>query len=561
MFRIVSCFIILQILTSFQLQSLQIDRHVIIVGGGVIGLLEAYQSWMAAVENEETVKITVLEKNRKLSATTACNIVPSLTPDEILSVVPRGEDLIDFLGLKFNEGSGIRVDDVEGIDESSETVRHFIESVVEYGRNEGAHKERTQVLLELGKVSMELWQDFYDSADDTLKKLLTDANYNPCLEILKNDNRLHQGYRIDLLFHDSCAGSKALQMMESYQKLGYASCRLLTPGEVVDIDPQLRSFVREYACFDGEGESRWSENSAALWRPGGCLNTGEFIPKFVRYLTELMTVDQNEGSETCLFEIKFDHEVIGASFDHSSSITQLRVRNRAGNEYSFPDKEPDIPCDYILAPGEGVGTLKTLGFQEPDYAVFAGPSLLLWVDLPKDKIKHYQQLDQCMEVHQEGVVLAWQAKFRPSKVFIGVGGTKAFYGDKKPQINEEFAKDRNLLQLNAVNQVYWDLLSIALGKDTYHQALTQDDLDSLLIRGAAKTWVGSRGVAYDGFPTLGALYRGEERVNNARVTTHLGSGGVSFALGCIAISRASLNDVKTIDPLVEKVLDFSDSRR
>ncbi len=31
-----------------------------------------------------------------------------------------------------------------------------------------------------------------------------------------------------------------------------------------------------------------------------------------------------------------------------------------------------------------------------------------------------------MEVHQEGVILAWQARIKNNKVFIGVAGTKAF---------------------------------------------------------------------------------------------------------------------------------------
>lgn len=55
-----------------------------------------------------------------------------------------------------------------------------------------------------------------------------------------------------------------------------------------------------------------------------------------------------------------------------------------------------------------------------------------------------------MEVHQEGVVLAWQARYIDEKIFIGVAGTKAFYGDQRPTKDQAFAKDRNLLQLNMI---------------------------------------------------------------------------------------------------------------
>ena len=58
-----------------------------------------------------------------------------------------------------------------------------------------------------------------------------------------------------------------------------------------------------------------------------------------------------------------------------------------------------------------------------------------------------------MEVHGEGIVLAWQARFKDNHLFIGVAGTKAFYGDKQPNKNEDFATNRNLIQLNMMNQV------------------------------------------------------------------------------------------------------------
>ena len=42
-----------------------------------------------------------------------------------------------------------------------------------------------------------------------------------------------------------------------------------------------------------------------------------------------------------------------------------------------------------FAPGESVGTLKGLGLAEPEYARFAGASLMLRIDIPADKLEAY----------------------------------------------------------------------------------------------------------------------------------------------------------------------------
>lgn len=555
-------------LTNFQgvyaQNTSHIDKSITVVGGGIIGLLEAYHSYLDAKTKGETVQITVLEKNAKLSETTTCNIVPSLTPDEIMSVVPRGSDLVTFLKQKFSEGNGIRVDDVEGIDSTSEVVKRFIHSVEKYGKDDEAHQARSEALLDLGKYSMNLWQNFYLNADNELKEILKASNYKPCLEVASDKQELHQGYRIDLIFNDKEAKNKAQSMQMSYNNLGYQSSRILSPSEVILIDPQLEDFVYENTFQDLQGTLHWSEDAVALWRPGGCINTGLFLPKFIAYLEKTLTTRSDNGEEQPLFEIIYDSKVVGVEFDCSRSISQVQVKNSNGDISFFPTIDKEVPREFIFAPGEAVGTLENLGFNEPNYAIFAGPSLRLSIDISKDKIARYKNLDHCMEVHQEGVVLAWQAKCSNSKVFIGVAGTKAFYGDKKPKLSEEFARNRHLLQLNIINKVYWDLISTALDRDSSGEILDQDDLDYLIDKGIAKVWVGSRAVAYDGFPTLGALYKDAKRVHNARVTTHLGSGGASFAFGAIALSRASDNYEKidqSIASLALKVIDFSDSRR
>ena len=49
-------------------------------------------------------------------------------------------------------------------------------------------------------------------------------------------------------------------------------------------------------------------------------------------------------------------------------------------------------------------------------------------------------------------VLAWQARIRDGKIFLGGAGTKAFYGDQYPTIDQAFATNRNLLQLQMFNE-------------------------------------------------------------------------------------------------------------
>ena len=89
--------------------------------------------------------------------------------------------------------------------------------------------------------------------------------------------------------------------------------------------------------------------------------------------------------------------------------------------------------------------------------------------------------------------------------------------------------------------------------------LTQEDLQQLETKGIAKRNVGSRAVAYDGFPTLGSLYHNNCKIVNARCTTHLGSGGVSFGPGAVFMSRSS--EKSSQDAFTEKVLKYADSRR
>lgn len=79
------------------------NDKVTIVGGGIVGALEAYFAYKEVKQQDKQIRVTVYDKNEYLSKTTTLNIVPSITSDEILSVVPRGAALVEKLWLLFSE--------------------------------------------------------------------------------------------------------------------------------------------------------------------------------------------------------------------------------------------------------------------------------------------------------------------------------------------------------------------------------------------------------------------------------------------------------------------------
>jgi hypothetical protein len=537
-----------------------VNSKISIVGGGIVGALESYYAYQEAQKSGTKVCITVYEKgdsfdssNSQSSTNTSYNIVPSLTIDEILSVVPRGSELVKKLAIPFNQPGGIRVDDVEGVS-TSESAINFKEAVATYGSDKN-HDDRTLSLLMLGKKSMDLWQQMYDEGDAELRKILELANFNPCREPRAEANRaLHDGYRVDLIYNVVNAHERALSMQLDYEKLGYKNCAILSPDEVIAIDPFLAEFCYQHSHLDDTMHRVWEHDSVALWRPGGCIDMRVFLPKFYAYVKKIMGqyVDADDQIQDC-FQLQFGSEVIGVEFDPNSDDLRVIGLNFSNGTSQFEDSY------YVFCPGESVGTLHRLGFNEPPYAGFAGASLMMSIPLKEDQIEQYKSFSNFMEVHSEGIVLPWQGRLKENHLFLGTAGTKAFYGDKQPNKDEEFGKDRNLLQLNTLNDVLPEIISLAFGYNTKGKRLSADELVSLEDKGMARRWVGRRAVAYDGFPTIGSLYLKSRKVSNARCTTHLGSGGVSFGPAAVFISRSSEQD--NHDVFVQKILTYADSRR
>ena len=268
------------------------------------------------------------------------------------------------------------------------------------------------------------------------------------------------------------------------------------------------------------------------------------------------------------FQLHFNKKVVGVVYGQGDT-KQTVIKGLKFADGTQTENNP-TSTTYVFCPGEAVGTLKNLGFSEPAYAAFAGASLCLNVPLSDEQLKKFEGFNHCMEVHGVGIVLAWQARIRDGMIFLGGAGTKSFYADKEPKIQEAFARNRNLLQLRMFNDVLPWVVSIALNRDTTGQELTEEDMTILEKKQIAKRWVGRRSVAYDGFPTLGRLYHKDKLVSNGRVTTHAGSGGGSFSQITSLISTFALypeevrEELKRLDlspDFVQEVLHYADSRR
>lgn len=543
-----------------------VSHQISIVGGGIIGALESYYAYKNAKKNGTKICITVYEKgdsfcssnNDQSSTNTSYNIVPSLTVDEILSVVPRGAELMGKLAALFSQPEGIRVDDVNSVNDSESAI-NFKKAVAIYGSDQN-HDDRTSSLLMLGKRSMELWQQMYDEGDEELKAILEASHFNPCREPRNAaKKRLHDGYRIDLIYGIPNAQAYALNMIADYEKLGYKNCAILSPDEVTAIDPYLADFCNEHSHVTTNTNRIWKNASVALWRPGGCIDTRVFLPNFYAYLKRVMgRYRSGDNQIQDCFQLQFGKEVTAIEFEpHAVDLRMTGLKFSDGTCQS--SKGLGIDSRYVFCPGESIGTLHHLGFSEPAYAGFAGASLLINIPISQNQIDTYKHFSHYMEVHLKEILLAWQARYKDRSIFIGVAGTKAFYGDKQPNKDEEFAKNRNLLQLNIINHVLPEFISLAFGYRTHGKTISAEELSALEEKGVLQRWVGRRAVAYDGFPTIGPLYYNNRQVSNARCTTHLGSGGVSFGPGAVDVSRSS--EQETQDAFIQKILTYADSRR
>ncbi|MFN7038535.1 MAG: hypothetical protein ACK4OM_03090 [Alphaproteobacteria bacterium] len=523
------------------------EEKLTIIGGGIIGFFQASYAYQAFEKQGKRVRITIYEKNKSLLETTAAGVAPSLTDLEMSAVLPSGDEFEAALRMPFHEAKGIKIEDVPGINDSF-AGKIFKEAVSKSSTDYKAYEESAKFVLSLGKKSMKLWQKLYDEGDDELKAIMRQSNYNPCRET--EESSLHQGYRIDVIYNMKKAEDKANSIIQACTELGYKHCRIISPKEAIKIDPYLQDF-----CNKNSKDGKWNDDSIALWRPGGCIDASVFLPKFEEYLSrKLGNYVNNKGYTKNCFGIKFDREVTGFELK-DNEIINVKFTEKLKRINHIYKKS-----NYAISVGEAVGSLDKFGFASPADAGFAGSSLRLNIELPADKIIEYSNLNHCMEVYQEGIILAWQAKFIDGKISIKVAGTKAFYGHYTPHKNHEFCKNRNLVQLNMINDMLPDLISIALGKETRGIKLTAEDLNFLEDQSIAQRWVGRRSVAYDNSPTLGQIYlKNGTPVKNGTVITHAGSGGASFGPALAKFNQDIISSKES--SFIEQIKKFCSSYR
>ena len=517
------------------------SSKLVITGGGIVAYLEAYIAFLQARSDLQKIRISIHEKNDRLNETTTAHLVPSLTPNEILSVVDHSSFFQD-ISTSFRHPGGILANDVEYILDTKEAKR-FIAALRGVSQNNQLLQKNTELMLRMGELSMTLWNMLYDTGDDDFKQIMKDSHFHPCSEPNQQHDQSQNGYRIDLIQNQPNAEQYLMRQQLHARARGYQYCRLLSPTEALEKDPFLNDFCELNSHLTETGKRVWNADAGAIWVPGGCLATLIFLPKLHDYLKNKMGTYTNQAGDTknC-FQVHLNRKVVGVNYD--SDASQAKISGLVFQDAPAHEKQKHVytQTSYVFCPGEAVGTLSALGFQEPPAARFSGVSLQLTIPLLSViYLEKYAALhQQYREIGFDGYGIAWQARCVDECLIIGVGGTKAFYGTYEPQSHQDFAQKNWVLLLNCINRLWPSAVELALGKPTRGKELTAGDLSSLVSSSIARVWVGSRAVSFDACPTLGVVYeaKGQQRpIVNARCTTHLGSGGVSFAPAAALVSQ------------------------
>lgn len=504
----------------------EINEKISIAGNGIVALMIAYLLFLRAKEENKPLKMTVRGKYR-INETTAAFLVPSLSWNELLSVVPPGSKLLEALKKLFTEfNGGIRL---EPSDDILVRAKEFINAVEACGKSEAVQRRRTELLVEFSKLSLSIWELIYATADDELRKIFIESNFLPCRELSTNDIQLRDGYRLDVYYQAKDLEKKVQTAVEESAANGYNHARHIPPGMLLKLDPAFQPFCQQYSSVNVNGVREWHEGAGVIFRPGGCINTPIFLTRFCDYLQQAMGKYVTEtGEEKFCFKSKLG-EVTGLSYSaNANHVTSFEVDHQSKKHKRDYSKEY-----FILSPGERIGTVRRLGLFEPPHARFVGFSLKLTI--PKSMV---EQCGYSMDYKSNMAIRTGEASSSVVQVLkneqglvLGIGGLKAFLGLDDPDLQADYAIQASVYQLNMLNQVYASLISACLKRDTQGKQLTINDLQILLNSGMLQRAVGSRACAYDGAPTIDYGRNGKGPVENLIVATHLSSGGVTNATG------------------------------
>ena len=528
-------------------------RKVTIVGGGIIGYLEALMEYLKFKRTGVPVKVSIYEQAPDITYTTAYNNRGSITVNEPASVVPRAKALLKAIMLECTKSGGIKMPDVSGILESA-SVKAFLAEVEAFSVNEDLVDAKNMQLLEFGKFAASMWQFLYDNLGDEFRKIMDESNYKPC-SIAGDWEDPAVGYRCDPIFnfHTASAQAKAESIIKEHEDLGYKHCKILSPKEAEARDPSLKHFCQSQSEQDpATGELVWKKSASVVLRPGGCINGAIFLPKLHAFLENNMGTYVNEDGKTknC-FQASYNKSVIGLSLrdnaDGTAKILEALQTNRVLKNGGRKDNRARYGDHHevVLCTGKDVSVIPSLGVDFPAFTGFAGPSVLFDLPVTREQLAdhpEYLTLDNCMEALEEDIVLAWQSKTVKGeddrlRICIGVAGSKALSGVETPTNDQVFARTKQTRLLNMINTIYPKAVSLALERDTAGQELSYDDLLALVSKGIVKRWVGNRAVAVDSMFTIGQASVDGKPVVGVSMNTHGGSGGIAHGVGMVYLRR------------------------
>ncbi len=528
------------------------NETIVIAGFGIMGMMEMYYAYLAhlakceeaKLKGEPIPKLRIMvfdtysspEQASDSQRSTGHWIHPSLTDNEMWGIIT---ELAKAMALKFDTPPGVMVTDRPEV-ATSPAGKAFFDAVMADLQNFPADviEQRRKAIIALGQLGMLGWRQLLNNPE--LAELLKQSKFRPCASTDGTRLELNLGWRIDPLFNmPNEASTEAENIAESLRNSGRRAARVLTPDEVVKIDPSLERFCIDHSTVQSDGSRQWDNATSAIWRPGGSVNTGKFLIDFAKWL-ETKTNDPDRGLSSQFF---YGHKVTKLHFDtrdpqHPRAIglnyqNTQQARQEEEKTITFPDKETEV----VLTPGSNTQTISNLGLVNLPCAKFAGVSLTLEIDCStfnsEEKLK---MINHCMEPRNPGIVLAWHADYDEGKKIlrIGVAGTKAFYADVDVKPEDEFVINRSLVQLQMINSFYPECIAHALGLSAPIDSsqLTLAHMDYLKQREIATVKCGSRSVYFDVAPGIGKPCLKTQdgtgpEVENVVVVTGAGSGGIS----------------------------------
>lgn len=518
------------------------DHHIWVIGGSASGLIFSYYALQQAQQDQKTINIHIVDaqdhpasrnmdhgEDARLSpAASSGGLAASYTWCEALTVADFGSSADFKAALSVDaKDYGLRVEGVETNTPYTKAMFAFFDHTTPE-QKQAAYN----VMAGAGKRSMQLWDELYES-DPALARILDDAGYESGQKNLK----LH-------IIHKSkhanptafAASSVALYNQVMHE---HPDAKIMTPDDVVAHDPSLARFVADNSVPDKAGQRVWNDDIAVTAAHGGGIIPEIFYPKFLAYIQEKA---RSQGSyvefkgRTKLTDIAFD--------DQAHNATNLNLKGAFNQQVVLAPED-----QVVVASGGNYHLAQALGLDHPEMGGFAGASLVL--DFTPEMVTAFERehgtLPKKAMVPYFGMNVSFKPVLEPNgALHIGVGGIKSFYGDKRPDLSQDFVQWAVAEHLRTLNKIYPHVVAYLLGEDIQTEDITYAHVKQLVNQGYAREWTGSRPIAYDFLPVIGQADRQGKALRNVFLYTAMGSGGIAYgpAAGKTAALVANGSDFK-----------------